>query len=293
MTPNYNQAEFIEETIRSILLQGYPNLEYIIIDGGSEDNTLEIIKRYEPWITYWVSESDRGQSHGINKGFQRCTGDYIAWMNSSDCYMLGALHSLFGKATLKNIDFVFSNSTYSGYSLKTCAICHSKKIETLNLNDLLHFFCSVDYIIPSQSVFISRQFLGEVGDLNENLHYCMDLEWFVRIALQQPKTYKIEQPISFYRYHSNAKTTLKGQQVLEEARAIARKYSVYLSECERDKLTRLLNYQKEYSEYLFKIKTKSLVNLIGTLKRWPREAISDRRFLGMLKSTVFSLSVKD
>ena len=74
VTPSYNQGRFIEETIRSVLLQNYPNLEYIIIDGGSNDNTLEIIKKYEPWITYWISEPDKGQSDAINKGFQKATG---------------------------------------------------------------------------------------------------------------------------------------------------------------------------------------------------------------------------
>ena len=75
VTPSYNQGEFIEETIRSVLLQGYPNLEYIIIDGGSTDNSVEIIKKYEPWLTYWVSEKDRGQSHAINKGFKHAAGE--------------------------------------------------------------------------------------------------------------------------------------------------------------------------------------------------------------------------
>ena len=94
VTPSYNQGQFIEQTIRSVLLQNYPNLEYIIIDGGSTDNTVETIEKYEQYITYWVSEPDRGQSHAINKGFARCTGEIMAWLNSDDLYLPSALKSL-------------------------------------------------------------------------------------------------------------------------------------------------------------------------------------------------------
>src|SRR5687767_11548136 len=82
VTPSFNQAQFLEETIRSVLLQGYPNLEYIIIDGGSTDKSVDIIKKYEQWLAYWVSEPDRGQSDAINKGFEKATGEVFAWINS-------------------------------------------------------------------------------------------------------------------------------------------------------------------------------------------------------------------
>jgi len=94
VTPSYNQGRFIEETIRSVLLQGYPNLEYIIIDGGSTDNSVEIIKKYSPWLTYWVSESDRGQSHAINKGLAHCSGDIFNWINSDDLLCPSALRAV-------------------------------------------------------------------------------------------------------------------------------------------------------------------------------------------------------
>ena len=84
VTPSYNQGQYLEETIRSVLLQGYPNLEYLIIDGGSTDNSVEIIHKYEPWLHYWISEPDNGQSEAINKGFSKATGDILNFINSDD-----------------------------------------------------------------------------------------------------------------------------------------------------------------------------------------------------------------
>ena len=113
VTPSYNQGKFIEETIRSILLQSYPNLEYIIIDGGSTDDSVQIIRKYEQWLTYWVSEPDRGQAHAINKGFARCTGELMGWINSDDSLFPNALHYL--------------------------AVAHQKQPQAILLGNVLHF----------------------------------------------------------------------------------------------------------------------------------------------------------
>ena len=96
VTPSFNQADFIEETIRSVLLQGYPNLEFMVIDGGSTDGSVDIIRKYEKWMAFWVSEKDRGQSHAINKGFERATGSVFGWLNSDDLYLPGALRHVIG-----------------------------------------------------------------------------------------------------------------------------------------------------------------------------------------------------
>ena len=94
VTPSYNQGQFIEETILSVLDQDYPDLEYLIIDGGSTDNTIDIIRKYSKHLTYWVSEPDRGQSHAINKGFAICTGEIFNWLNSDDLLLNNALSSV-------------------------------------------------------------------------------------------------------------------------------------------------------------------------------------------------------
>ena len=110
ITPSYNQGQFIEETITSILSQDYPNLEYLIIDGGSKDNTVEIIKKYAGRLDYWVSEKDRGQSHAINKGLERSNGDIINWINSDDALMPGALWTV-ARAWMENPGAIISGAT--------------------------------------------------------------------------------------------------------------------------------------------------------------------------------------
>ena len=104
VTPSFNQGAYLEEAIRSILLQGYPNLEHILIDGGSTDGSVAIIKKYERWFTHWVSERDRGQAHAINKGLARCTGEIFNWINSDDYLMAGALRKI--AATFPGADAV-------------------------------------------------------------------------------------------------------------------------------------------------------------------------------------------
>jgi glycosyltransferase involved in cell wall biosynthesis len=175
VTPSYNQAQFIEETIRSVLLQGYPNLEYIIIDGGSDDGSVEIIRKYEPWLAYWVSEKDRGQSHAINKGFERATGKIIAWLNSDDVYEPGALEN--AATHLKgrpDVGLVYSNCNIIDQDSR---VVRHRSVGNYDPNDLL-----LHYFVMQPSTFIRREAYEHIGGLKTDLDYAMDYDLWLRIG---------------------------------------------------------------------------------------------------------------
>lgn len=283
VTPNYNQGEFIEETIRSVLLQGYPKLQYIIIDGGSTDNSVEIIKKYEPYLAYWISEKDHGQSDAINKGLKLCTGDYLAWMNADDCYLPNALQKIFLEKKGSLYDFIYGN-TFCGQNLETKFFRERQGTEKFKLENLLLAFRGEKYVIPSQSVFVSKNLVKKVGFLEENLYYCMDMDWFMRMSLEKPKALRIDEPFCFYRTHSNAKTCInQNNGNREEAINLAKKYLPYLSKFEQIKLQKTLEYSNEFEAYRHQKISKSLLNFLKTIIKYPVNSLSDTMFLGMVK----------
>ncbi len=202
VTPSYNQGQYIEETIRSVLLQGYPNLEYIIIDGGSTDNSVEIIKKYDPWLTYWVSEKDRGQSHAINKGFKRATGDIMAWLNSDDIY---------AKNTLSKIAIKFDISRPQ--LLCGCAgfLDSDSRIlpQTIFKISTYQKMLKRPWLTLSQpSVFWTRKLWELVGQLDESLYFSMDYELWLRMfsKLQEREIITLEDVLAYERRHELQKT---------------------------------------------------------------------------------------
>jgi glycosyltransferase involved in cell wall biosynthesis len=207
ITPSFNQGEYIEETIRSILLQNYPNLEYIIIDGGSTDNTVDIIRKFEPWITFWVSEHDLGQSHAINKGFKRCTGELVNWISSDDMLCKNALSNL--ASQFKNNShalFIGKGKRIDQYS----RIIDEIKPTTINniteLLDIKNFWRKSDSIMQQSCLYPLKQIINS-GYLNEGNHYSMDYELWGRLLLADIRVVRFNSDIGMFRWYKGQKTS--------------------------------------------------------------------------------------
>jgi glycosyltransferase involved in cell wall biosynthesis len=201
VTPSYNQGKFIEETIRSILLQGYPNLEYIIIDGGSSDNTIEIIKKYEPWLKYWVSEPDRGQSHAINKGFEHANGDLFAWLNSDDYYFPNALYKLI-ELRIKHPSAVAWVGACRDVDIKGNRL-KKRSPRVGSKKDFGNW--SKSAWIPQPSCLFDAKTFFDAGKLDETLHFVMDVDLWMRMA-ERGIFVSFDELISYARMYPSIKT---------------------------------------------------------------------------------------
>lgn len=199
VTPSYNQAKFLEETILSVINQNYPNLEYIIIDGGSKDGSIEIIKKYEKYLAYWVSEPDKGQSHALNKGFKKCTGDVVGWQNSDDIYMPGVFFKIAEVFQKTGVDVVFGNKFIIS---EKGEMIHEMRYVPFSL--LTHIYEGMS--IANQSTFWKRSLFEKCGYIDESLHLAMDYDFFLRLKLKNAKFYHIREPLGALRLHSISKT---------------------------------------------------------------------------------------
>jgi glycosyltransferase involved in cell wall biosynthesis len=202
VTPSFNQGAYIEKTIRSVLLQGYPNIEYIIMDGGSTDDTLRIIRKYEHWLTFWVSEKDNGQSAAINKGFTKATGTIFGWLNSDDFFMPGAL---------RNIAHYAAQNPHAGaFAGASQTVNVQGKIIRNDLPDDVTFYGILQNHgkICQACCLFTRDMFRECKGVDESLFIAMDLDLWLKIA-QRAEIVKIKEHVATDLYHDQAKTVNK------------------------------------------------------------------------------------
>jgi glycosyltransferase involved in cell wall biosynthesis len=198
ITPSYNQGQYIEDTILSILNQDYPNLEYIIIDGGSTDNTVATIKKYAERIHYWVSEKDSGQSNAINKGFKIASGDIINWINSDDQLMPGALAAV-AKRFQENPHAMMIHGRIEYFGETTPYYSRNLSVKDIETRYASHI------CMPQPATFYRKQLLDEQGLLDESLHFSMDTDLFIRAGLHY-KIVQVEDVFSRFRLHATSKS---------------------------------------------------------------------------------------
>ena len=207
VTPSYNYGQFIEETIRSVLLQGYPNLEYIVIDGGSTDDTVEIIKKYEQYITYWESEPDKGQTDAINKGYQHCSGEIFAWLNSDDAYASNDCLKQVAELYRQGYQFIVGQCVYVDLLQDKVAQGFERQVTAVNFEQYLRYWsCN---ILHQPSVFIATIFTESCFPLDINLFYSMDYQFFLRALSLNPKAVSVDKVFAKASLHNQNKTVVR------------------------------------------------------------------------------------
>lgn len=229
VTVSYNRIQFIEETIRSILLQGYPDLEYVIIDGASDDGTVDIIRRYQPWISYWVSEKDRGENPALNKGLPRCTGDIITFFSSDDIYLKGTFADVVSKwPELKHHGAVVGGFYYMDINSQLCTEVIPPRLPHPGPIDLT-LVPLEKWRLHQESTFYTRDALDRVGRfVREDLRFNADRELLFRIC-RNHKILLAQRAYSAFRRHEGSWSKAGANRFL----ALLEYAKLYLSYCSK------------------------------------------------------------
>lgn len=216
ITPSFNQGDFLEDTILSVLNQDYKNIEYIIIDGGSTDNSIDILKKYSDRLDYWISEPDNGQSDAINKGFKMATGDYVGWINSDDFYTDGAISKLVANIDEKSVLYYgilgYCNEDGSHRILETVD-------ENIDMASILHGKSCTN----QPGSFYKREDLEQVGYLDSDLNFVMDTDLWLKL-LSRGEAKFIPYIMAYLRAHNQSKSCNKKITDVQESQKIHIKY---------------------------------------------------------------------
>lgn len=204
ITANYNQGSFLETTIKSVLNQNYPNLEYIIIDGKSTDNSVDVIKKYASELTYWVSEKDNGQTHAINKGLAMATGEIITWLNADDYFFPNALEIAANEYKETNFDFFLGNSIFTDANGKVL----DQQYKSTLINNSEFIPCDNRCRVHQPSSFFSKKIIEKTGLLDESLHFAMDVDFWMKVVAFNGKIVYKDIDLTYFRRHEDAKSAL-------------------------------------------------------------------------------------
>lgn len=213
VTPSFNQAAFLERTILSVLEQDYPNLEYIIVDGGSTDGSVDIIRKYSDKLAWWVSEPDGGQTDAINKGLRRATGEWVGWQNSDDVYYPGAFQNLAAAA---------AKSPKAGLIIGDMMLIdeYDRTLRDIRyVKPSYNALLAEGMVLTNQAAFWRRHLHEEIGFLAEDMHYAFDYEWFLRLT-KRTKSIHVAKVWGALRLHRETKTSTQARRFQEENQRI-------------------------------------------------------------------------
>ena len=245
VTPSYNQAAYLEQTIDSVLSQNYPNLEYIILDGGSTDGSVDVIKKYAHFLKYWRSRKDEGQSAAINEGFQQSTGDILAWINSDDYYEAGSFLQV-AEVFAARPDTVL---VYGDYSV---LYPNGRKVLKPKVSCDFNIMAYAYLMIPQPAAFWTRNAYIQSGGLDLSLKLVMDLDLFLRMSrnFSASRIHHLREPLATFRVHAGGKSVALKEGFSEETARILPRYIPIRSDWQM----RLLHYF-----YLAKVEMRFLL----------------------------------